>query len=104
MQIEVTTIAKDVIQKSFEVSPDSVYGLLIGLLVVMLIVVFYLREQDKQTIIKLKLATLESLKDMNNSLVLLQQSQSNDSQRILVELQESQIRISKRFDEIAKIT
>ncbi len=107
MQETATEVAKDVIIRSFETSPDTVYGLLIGFLVIMLGLTFWLRERDRRkmsdTIINLKLATLESLKDMNQSLVLLQQSQNQNSNRILEELDKAHERILERFKEINQI-
>ena len=97
-------IGKEILQRSFETSPDTVYGLLIGLLVVMLAVTFWLRERDRRrmsdTIINLKLATLESLKDMNSALVLLQQSQQHNADKILEELENTKQRMLERFKEI----
>jgi len=61
----------DAVRRSFETSPDTVYGVLVGLLVLGIIFMAWIIVRKDKKLIDLNVSTIEILKDLNTSLLLL---------------------------------
>lgn len=61
----------EAVRRSFETSPDTVYGVLVGLLVLGMIFMAWIIVRKDKKLIELNVSTIEILKDLNTSLLLM---------------------------------
>ena len=66
-------ITKETIKRSFETSPDTVYGILVGILVVAIFYMAYRLSVKDRKLVELNVSTIGVLKDLNTSLLLLKE-------------------------------
>jgi len=96
---------KEVINKAFETSPDTVYGVLVGILVVGILSLYYKnsRLQSKNwklqnKLISLNVSTIGVLKDLNTSLLLLKEESDNSTDKLINQITQIREHISNKID------
>lgn len=97
-------LAKEAITRAFEVTPDTVYGLLLGILLIMLGVVFWLRERENskqmERLYELQGKTIKVIEESNTALMLVQQGLVNGNNQVVKQVEEARDRILEEFNEI----
>lgn len=61
----------EAVRRSFETSPDTVYGVLVGLMVLAIMFMAWIIVRKDKKLIELNVSTIEILKDLNTSLLLM---------------------------------
>jgi hypothetical protein len=96
---EVPIIQKstDTLDRVFETSPDTVYGVLLLLLV---LAVIYLAMQNRgmtKRLVELNVSTIDVLKDLDKSLLLFKEEAANMSDRLIQHIDHSREHISEKL-------
>lgn len=66
-------LIKDTTLRAFDISPSTVYGFLVGILVLAVIWLSYQLLRSQRQVVELNVGTIEVLKDLNTSLLLLKE-------------------------------
>lgn len=67
------SLIEKVADRAFNVTPDTIYGLLVGLLVLAVIYLAWSLLKQQEKLVELNVSTIEVLKDLNTSLLLLKE-------------------------------
>lgn len=93
-------MTKEALRRAFDTSPDTVYGVLVGLLVLALIYMAWRLSRKDKKLMELNQSTIEVLKDLNTSLLLLKSEGNNLSERLVTHIDASSAKIT---DQIAHL-
>jgi len=100
-------VGKDALERAWDVSPTSIYGLLLGLLVLGVVYLLYklnqkdkcLEEKDKN-LLELNISTIEVLKDLDKSLVLLKEEIGKEGGALKTQIDNTREHISTELSKI----
>jgi len=90
----------EVVNRSFETSPDTVYGVLVGLLVIMLIGLCWYVYNLHKKLVELNISTIEVLKDLNTSLQLIKEESDNHSSKLIDHISHTREHISEKINHL----
>lgn len=97
-------VANDAVTRTFEVTPDTIYGLLLGILLIFLALVFWLREREnrKQTerMYQLQGHTVKAMEASNTALMLVQQGLATSDTKVVKEIEDARDIILREVGEI----
>lgn len=93
-------VAGDAVRRSFETSPDTVYGVLVGLMVLCIFYLAWLLARKDRKLIELNVTTVEVLKDLNTALLLLKTEGVNVSDRLEAQIEETRDRILEKLNSL----
>jgi hypothetical protein len=99
---EVPGVAKstDTLDRVFEISPETVYGVLCLLLV---LAIMYLTTQNRgmtKRLVELNVSTIDVLKDLDKSLLLFKEEAANMSDKLIQHLDYSREHISEKINQL----
>jgi hypothetical protein len=90
-------IIKETISKGFGTSPDTVYGILVGILILAIIAIAYHAYKLQGKLLELNISTIEVLKDLNTSLLLLKEEGANHSDKLINHINHTREHIAEKI-------
>ena len=91
---------KEILKRAFDTSPDTVYGILVGLLVLAIMSLSWFNYRQQNKLVELNVSTIEVLKDLNTSLLLLKEEGVNLSERLVEHINHTRETISTKLENL----
>lgn len=89
---------KELVERAWNISPDTVFGALVALMLSLCIyLILQLRKKDEK-LVELNVSTIEVLKDLNTSLLLLKDEGVNMTDRLSAQLASTREHISDKIE------
>lgn len=99
---ETIEIGKDVLEKAWSISPTSVYGVLVGFLLLTVVYALFLNYQKDKKLYELNVSIIEVLKDLNTSLLLIKEDSEHYSDKLVTHITNSREHISEKISNLEK--
>jgi hypothetical protein len=88
------------VQRAFDISPETVYGVLVGLMLITIIWLSWYLYTCQKKLMELNISTIEVLKDLNTSLLLLKEEGDNHSSKLIDHISHTREHISEKINNL----